>query len=165
MDTDYINARDQIRSGDLLAWSHRGWGSWYDFEVQMVRMSTRSEYSHVGLAWNAGGRIMVLEAVQPRVRIFPLSMLLPCYWVSRTWGWDDEDLERAMLRVGQEYSKIDAFKAYFNKLKSGANSRWQCAEFIVTSLVRRGFADVRPIPTHVVQHALETGAPMRYLKA
>ena len=71
----YSEYRDQIKSGDLLAWSHRGFRSWHDFKVQAVRLFTQSEYSHVGIAWVVGGRVFVIEAVEPRVRIFPLSKL------------------------------------------------------------------------------------------
>ena len=51
----YINFRENIVSGDLLAWTHHGWNSWYNFQIQMVRAFTQSEYSHVGIAWCTGG--------------------------------------------------------------------------------------------------------------
>lgn len=163
MSGNYAAHRSLIRSGDLLAWSHRGFRTWYDLEVQAVRAFTRSEYSHVGIAWDVGRRLLVLEAVQPMIRIFPLSELLPCYWLSRQWTWTTADLERALLRVGQKYSKWDAVKSFFGKVVPGADDRWQCAEYVVASLALRGFADVKAIPTAVVQFALEAGASMKLL--
>ena len=41
--------------------------------VCLEGMFTRSTYAHVGLAWVIGGRVFVLEAVKPRLRIYPLS--------------------------------------------------------------------------------------------
>lgn len=46
----YAESRDSIRTGDLLAWSHRGIKSFYDFKVWLVRLFTQSEYTHVGVA-------------------------------------------------------------------------------------------------------------------
>ena len=71
--TSYQEVRSSIKSGDLLFWSHRELKSWYDLKVQIVRMVTRSEYSHVGVAWVTGGRVFALEAVVPLIRIYPLS--------------------------------------------------------------------------------------------
>lgn len=35
----YKEIRPLIKSGDILAWSHRGWKSWYDIKIQFVRMA------------------------------------------------------------------------------------------------------------------------------
>ena len=79
----YANIRQHIKSGDLLAWSHRApwWASLRDCKIALVRLFTRSEYCHVGIAWVLGGRVFVIEAVKPEVRIYPLSKLAPFYWV------------------------------------------------------------------------------------
>ena len=77
----YKQARPMIRSGDVLAWSHRGIRSWHDLKIWLVRMFTRSEYSHVGTAWVVGNRVFVIEAVMPKVRIYPLSKLGDFYWL------------------------------------------------------------------------------------
>ena len=115
----YAAARRRIRSGDLLAWSHRGWGSWYDLQIQAVRMFTRSEYCHVGLAWNVGGRMFVLEAVSAGVRIFPLSRLMPCYWLPLAAAWDGTVEEIALAHVGERYSKWQAVLAGLGMLRQG----------------------------------------------
>src|SRR3990167_457790 len=96
----YAEVREHLKSGDLLAWSHRGWGSWYDFQIQMVRMFTRSEYCHVGIAWVVSERVFVLEAVSTGVRIFPLSRELPFYWVPLRSAWEDEVDAWALKQVG-----------------------------------------------------------------
>lgn len=125
----YSNFRHKIRSGDVLAWTHRGWKTWYDIKVQLVRMWTRSEYSHVGIAWVIGGRVFVLEAVSSGVRIMPLSELLPYWWISRP-KWNERIQKRAMKAMGKSYSEFQAVLAGFNLLERGKDDFWQCAEYV-----------------------------------
>lgn len=125
----YAEARSRIHSGDLLAWSHRGWGSWYDVKAQAVRIFRRSEYCHVGAAWAFGGRVLVLEAVRKGVRIFPLSLLLPFYWLPAKMEWAKELEAWAMSQVGKDYSEWQAVLAGIGKLDVGKDEIWQCAEF------------------------------------
>lgn len=144
---NYAAAREHIRSGDLLAWSHERWGSWYDFKVQLVRMFTRSVYCHVGIAWEISGRVFVLEAVSAGVRIFPLSRLLPFYWVPLRAAWEPEVEAWALRQVGEPYSQWQAVLAGFALLKPGADSIWQCAEYAAEVARRAGVelgADVTP---------------------
>src|SRR3990167_7202548 len=135
----YAEVRNRIRSGDLLAWTHRGWNSFYDFQVQMVRAFTQSEYSHVGIAWVIGGRVMVIEAVSSGVRIFPLSRLLPCYWVSLKLDWTEWVEETALAIVGRPYdSKLRMVLAFLGIVKQGGEERLQCAEFVKLILTCAG---------------------------
>lgn len=125
----YADARDKIKSGDILAWSHRGWRSWYDIQIQAVRIFTRSEYCHVGMAWVTSGRVFVLEAVSPLVRNFPLSKLTPFFWLPQD-KWSPEIEKTALSIVGKKYSKLDAILAYFGDLKPGERDTWECAEYV-----------------------------------
>ena len=157
----YAAIRDRIRSGDLLSWSHDRWDSWYDFKVQMVRMATQSEYCHVGIAWVTAGRVFVLEAVQPRIRIFPLSSLRPFYWLPMGITWTPELEEFAMVRVGDPYSEWQAMAAFFNHLASGADRVWQCAEYVDQILKTAGInLACKPVPTDIVRAAQRLGAPL-----
>lgn len=132
----YGPARAQIRSGDLIAWTHRAWASWYDLQVQAVRVFTRSEYCHVGIAWVVAGRVFVIEAVTPRVRIFPLSRLLPFWLVTTRAPWRPVAEEFALAQVGQPYSKWQAIKSYFGR--PDADQLWQCAELARAILLQDG---------------------------
>lgn len=149
-----------MRAGDLLAWTHRKWGSWYDFQVQMVRMFTRSEYSHVGIAWPVGGRLFVLEAVSAGVRIFPLSRCVPFYWMPLEMRWTGDMEKRALEQVGAPYSKIRAVMAYFNLIKIGGGKYWECAEYVIHVLqLKRTLAT----PTAVVAKALDMGGSLNWI--
>lgn len=151
----YKEIRPQIRSGDLLAWSHSGWKTWHDWKVQGVRAFTQSEYCHVATAWVIGYRVFVIEAVQPLVRIFPLSSLLSggAYWVPMNAPWKEETLEMALKAVGQPYSQLEAIEAFFQL--PAENSLWECAE-LARRLAMSDGLDLgnRAVPTSVMKAAM-----------
>ena len=97
----YAETRPRIRSGDLIALTHRSWSSWYDVQIHAVRFFTQSEYSHVALVWEIGGRLFVIESVVPFVRIVPLSSLQKegFYWVPMDAPISDAELEFALSKV------------------------------------------------------------------
>ena len=162
----YADARSLIKSGDLLAWSHRGWGSWYDLQIQAVRIFTRSEYCHVGVAWVIGGRVFVLEAVKPLVRIFPLSKLLPFYWLPLDAPWCVDAEELALSHIGEPYSTLQAINGFLQNLTPGEDSQWQCAEYVATVLRTNGVDLGDTItPSALVLAAQNRGAVMRLLAA
>ena len=159
----YIEYRSKIKSGDLLAWSHRGFSSWYDLKLQLIRYATRSEYVHVGIAWNFQGRVFVIEAVDPYVRIVPLGNLLPCYIVPLNLPWSKETENLAMSYVGKgEYSQVEAIKALFGKNKS---KYLQCVEFARILLESEGLTfDIKDLPTELVFAAQKHSGCMYYLE-
>ncbi len=144
----YSDARPQIKSGDVLAWTDT---SWEHLEAQLVRMFTRSEYTHVGIAWVIGGRVFILEAVSPKIRIFPLSKEVPFFWIPMKDYWNDEVEEYALSLVGNKYSRLEAIRAFFKKVVVGQNDEWQCAEYVSSILKKGGVVDVEPIPAEIVQ--------------
>lgn len=161
----YLEARPKIRSGDLLAWSHRAWGSWYDLKVQAVRFFTQSEYCHVGIAWRVAGRLFALEAVQPRVRIFPLAKLTPFYWLPMGIHWSPIIEEFALQPVGEPYSENQAVLAFLGKLAIGEDHQWQCAEYAVEVLKACGL-DVKctATPTEVVRAVQKLGSRLELVE-
>lgn len=156
----YDEERPKIRSGDLLGWSHERWGSWYDFKVQMVRVFTRSEFCHVGIAHVSEGRVWVLEAVKPLVRHFPLSKLRPFRWLPMGLRWDAASAEYAFERVGDPYSERQAAFAFLGRLKIGADRVQECAEYVI-DVYRQEGVDLGPraVPTDVIYAAKQRGCP------
>jgi hypothetical protein len=153
----YDQFRLHIRSGDVLAWSHReGWfESWHSFKVNLVRLFQMSEYSHVGLAWNIAGRVFVIESVNPVVRIVPLSNLLPCYHLTGQGGMSDAQVRRALALVGKgKYSEVEAIAAQFGA-NDLANDKWECAEFVNYVL---GSMRFKATPSGLVNYLLRDGA-------
>lgn len=163
---DYQDVRPLIKSGDALAWTHRGWGSWHDIKIQLVRMFTRSEYSHVAVAWVVSGRVFALEAVQPCVRIYPLSQLGDFYHLPARFRlpiWTDDVETFALSKVGQPYSQWQAVLSFFGKTKSDSN--WQCAEYAKAVL---GAAEVKvygkDTPTEFVRSLMYDGVQLTLVK-
>lgn len=151
---NYITARRRLRSGDVVAWTHRGIHSWHDVEVAIVRLATMSEYSHCGVLWRIAGRVFVLDAVSTGVRIFPLSRLLPCFWLRMGKGFGKAAEEFALATVGQPYSKWQAVRAFFGQLKQGRDGYWQCAEHSIALLKANGIElNCRATPSAVVAAA------------
>jgi hypothetical protein len=160
----YQNIRQHIKSGDLLAWSHRApwWSSWRNFKIALVRLFTRSEYCHVGTAWRVADRVFVIEAVMPAVRIFPLSQLTPFYWVPMPEHWTPKVEEYALNHVGHVYSEWDAMVGYFGM--PADDGREQCAELSIR-IAAQGAIDLgdRATPDAVVLRAQEQGATLTYV--
>jgi hypothetical protein len=165
--TKYAAIRDTIKSGHILTWTHRSWETLSDIESQVVRIITESEYSHVGLAWVFGGRVFVLESVVPKIRIVPLSNLLPCYLLTYQVTWTEAAETFALSLVGNGlYSKWEAILGLFRKIRH-SDSVWQCAKYVWCVLDKTD----RPIelnglltPSAVVQAALESGATLQSME-
>lgn len=130
-------------------------------------MFTRSEYAHVAVAWRMATRVWVIEAVVPNVRVFPLSRLLPCYWLSgeRRNAWTSAIEESVLKIVGQDYSKWEAIRSFAGKVTPGANERWQCAETAAYLRAALTLADYgSPTPTSLVNATLREGASLRLIE-
>lgn len=155
----YSEARPSIRTGDLLAWSHRRpwFRSWYDFKIAMVRAFTQSEYSHVGTAWVISDRVFVIEAVVPKVRIYPLSKTGEFYWVPLSANVTTDTESYMLSKVGEDYSQLQAIEAFF-KLPS-ADSLWECAE-LSRDYAKHYGVDLgnKATPTALVREAMLQGS-------
>ena len=154
---DYQTIRPTIRSGDLLSWSHRGIRSWHDLKIALVRMFTKSEYSHVGTAWVVGSRVLVIEAVIPLVRIYPLSKLGDFYHLPLDAPWKPDTEALALSYVGHAYSQLQAIQSPFMKPKH--DELWECAELAAHIALSDGI-DLGQIytPSEVVRNAQLRGS-------
>lgn len=164
----YSENRHKFKSGDIIAVSHYKWASWYDLQVQAVRFFTQSEYSHVALIWEIGGRLFVIESVQPLVRIVPLSSLATegFFHVPMNKDFSEEELEFALSKVGvAKYSKIEAVKSQLNMVKSGESKFFFCSEFVKECRKRSGIELTgRFTPSGIVQSLLEQGYSLNFYK-
>ena len=136
--TNYVDVRDNLKSGDVLAWTHKGIKSWKDFEIFIVRLAQRSEYSHVGMVWKIADRVFILEAVGSGVRIYPLSKELPCFHIATDIEWTPELEEFALSKVGESYSKWEAIKGFLTGKATQGDGSWQCAEYCKAVLRQAG---------------------------
>ncbi len=165
----YAQHRKKIRSGDLLAWSHRdGWfSSWHSFKINLVRLFTRSAYSHVGVALSIGGRLWVVESVTPLVRLVPLSSTAPFHHVTMPGlRWESEATEFALSFVGNpqyRYSEVEGIKARLG-LNDINDAALQCSEFVQILYARAGvYLPGQATPAGVVCAALERGGVISFV--
>lgn len=120
--TNYPQNRASIRSGDLLAWRGKS------LIGRIIRHWTGESWSHVGIAWVIGGRVLVLEAREGRgVVVSPLSRRLDCYHLPTGAVWDEAMQARALDSLGGRYNVLDALRAGLGLRPSGTG--WQCAEY------------------------------------
>mgnify|MGYP001168845010 CR=1 FL=1 len=127
----YADFRPLIKTGDLLAFSHTAKGTFYDFQIHMVRKATESEFSHVGIAYVANGRVFILEAIGSGVRMFPLSRYLPFYHVTNPIELSEKALNWAFETLGAEYeSKLLMLVKSIVNIKLNDNKRFQCSEYV-----------------------------------
>lgn len=151
----YDEIRSKIRTGDVLAWTHRaGWfKSWYDFKINLVRLFTRSEYSHVGIAVVLAGRVFVLESVTGGIRLMLLSKQLPCFWIKYRYPFD---LDRAMSVLGEPYSQLEAIKGELGQTDD-TNGKWQCSEYLKWARP----LECKATPSEAVEFVLSRGGLMQ----
>jgi hypothetical protein len=153
----YSDIRNTIKTGDLLAWSEGGtWSSWKNFQLNLVRMGTMSDYNHVGIAYVEGGRVFVVDAVVPYVRIFPLSRLTPFRYIRTPFFTTDADVEFLLSYVGKPYSKWEAIKAAFTN-DTNNNKVIQCAKLANEFYGRfnKQYLELRDTPMAVVNLTLD----------
>ena len=154
---NYAIARPLIRSGDLIAQSGGVWTSWHGIKVNLVRMFTRSTYSHVGIAWVVGGRVFILEAVKPKLRIYPMSKIGDFYLLPTYANWADTTEQLALEKVGVDYSEQVAVRAFFKPLQE--DDVRQCAAYVLAVLRADGIKlGNRATPDAVVLAAMRRGA-------
>jgi len=163
----YLEIRSSVKSGDIIAYSHRSWKTWYDIKVQMIRIFTRSEYSHVGLAWVYGGRVFIIESVAPLIRIVPLSNTGNFYHISMNvqWSYQTEDYALGLVGTGK-YSQLEAINSFLgNPSKISPTKNWQCCKFAIVVLALCGIRlRETATATAVVQSALEMNKTLTYVE-
>lgn len=119
--------RSEIISGDLLIWEHSKRSAISDFYLNIIRILTKSLYAHVGVAIRLEGRLYVIEATQPVVRITPIRNGDEFYHLPMGIKWSKESEDYLISKVGARYSFADAVRAFLGKTLQNDN-RYQCAE-------------------------------------
>ncbi len=153
---NYSTVRHELKSGDIVFWSHTDWRSKNGILLNIVRVFTKSNFGHVALVWRTGGRIFLIEAAPPLVRIVPLSDRLPCYIARIPFTVNRETINYALSQVGKPYSKWEAIKAFFNKNTDG-ESNWECAKLVnkVLGKIKPDFESVQDTPSKLFQHLVK----------
>lgn len=122
-----MSPRESIKSGDLLIWSKNIRNSKSNFYLNLIRFFTRSEYAHVAVAWILEGRLFIVEATEPVLRITPVKDYDEFYHLSMDVSFTKESEDWLIDKIGLTYSIMDAIRAYLGKTVKN-DRRYQCAE-------------------------------------
>jgi len=161
-----MSKRSDIASGDLLVWKKSKFSKTSNFYLNLIRFFTRSEYAHVGVAWRIDGRLFVVEASQPVVRIVPVKEADEFYHISMDIAWTEFSENWLLDKVGLKYSILDAVRAYLGKTIED-DRRYQCAELANEFYKLHGInLSYAFTPSLLVSEALEnTFAELNYIKS
>jgi hypothetical protein len=163
----YSEFRSRISQGDIVALSHKSYGSWYDLQIMAIRIFDKTEYTHVGVVVEIGDRKFVLESVEPVVRLMPLSNYLDngFYIIPMNAPMSDEEFNYGMSLVGKgKYSKIEAIRAFFKKLNLSSRDVYECAKLVIQCRRMSGI-DLGNVatPSSVVLAAQNLGKPVYFI--
>lgn len=126
---NYKAAREKLRTGDLIVFSNKKFSGISGLITFIVRFFTISEYNHVGILWKVGVRYFVVEAQIPQVKITPLSKMGSFFYMPMVLDVQEPHMDKLLEKVGEDYGKLEAIKAYFKK-SSMSNNQWICVELV-----------------------------------
>jgi len=84
---EYDDFRDQIRDGDILLYKGQ------TFISNLIKIFTKSEYSHAGIAVRWKKRLMVMEAIRKGVIVNPLRRSIHRYKGSVEWWSSKKEID------------------------------------------------------------------------
>lgn len=161
---DYSAIRDDLKTGDILAWRYDGFDGLEDIVPMIVSVGTRSPWYHIGVVIEWGARKYVYEAIPPFVRIYPASRKPSFYWlpaqISHTKSMDDA----LHSNVGDRYSLLKAMLTAIKRPQSDGK-QWQCA-LLTAQYLRTAGWDVPDIasPGELVDYVLSrNGGKSQYV--
>jgi len=120
----YQELRDSVKTGDLLVWEGTS------LFARLVSLFTKSSYTHVGLAWVVGGRVLILQA-NPGVgvEVATLSDNLPVVIFKSPTPLSAKALKVALDQLQEPYSFMNAIRAGFGLRVS--NRGFQCVQYVL----------------------------------
>jgi hypothetical protein len=122
-----MHHRQAIKSGDLLIWKKSKKSLISNWTIELIRFFTRSDFAHVGIAWVMDGRVFVVEATQPVVRLTIVKDNDEFYHAPMVVEWSDTSEEYLIDKIGLKYGVFDAIRAFLGKTLDN-DRRYQCAE-------------------------------------
>jgi hypothetical protein len=106
-----------------------------------------------------------VEAIPPEVRIYPLSKLMPFYYIKTPFIATDITELNLLRLVGTPYSKWEAFKAAFTK-NTNNDKVIQCAKLVnqIFSEFNPSYKDLYDTPESTVSYTLSLdGSELHYI--
>ena len=160
----YEDYRTQIRTGDVLAFfSSTGTNLFDGIYAKIITYVTKERIHHVGMAYVSGGRVFIVEAMPPFVRMIPLSRRGSFYHLPMGVKDGPQVEVEVLSAIGKRYSIKDAITAWSAEKVEDENGV-QCAEHVVRTLTKLGIkVEKEYIPGKLVT-SLTTGDVKRKLR-
>lgn len=134
----YSEIRNQLQTGDLLAWKVTRVSSFFSFILFLYQKIFKVEFSHVGIVLKLEDRYFLVEATPPRVRIYPVSMCDDFYYIKTNVKKNNKNYVPLLLKhIGKSYSIFDLVKGMLN-MKSSDKSLY-CSELAYDFYKEVGF--------------------------
>jgi uncharacterized protein YycO len=161
--------RPNVKEGDLICFSGHGAVS------ALIRLLTKSRYSHVGLLFMYEGRRYCLESVGAGGRVALLSHVVEHYEGGIEYheldGPDDTQRHRAVgfafRQLGKPYDKRGIFK-FLKRILFGTREKvvrddlWFCSELVAEAYRASGFPLVDEVPQYVSPSDLVASRHVKY---
>lgn len=142
---NYEDARPLIKTGDMLLWRDHAGGSLRSvIERWIVRHSTASPYTHVGVALVEHERVSVMDITTKGCAPRPLSGNPDFDWASAPKELSEQAVNYAASCWGEwQYSRWQAILGQLQRLVLGGDARGQCAEYALMILRQDGMAPTK----------------------
>lgn len=109
----YSEIRNDIKTGDLLVWDTDLVEDKFDLLLKLYQKIFNAKYTHVGIAVSLGDRKLLVEAIPPVVRLYPISRKRDFYWIKLGLKNNFKYLNTLFMHLGKPYSLFDLFKYAF----------------------------------------------------
>ena len=123
----YSKMRNEIKTGDLIAYDTEEIDSFFGFVLYLYQKILKAKYTHVGIAVRMGGRVFIVEATPPEVRLVPLAMCGDFYHIKTNMSVSEQGMTSNLFsHLGKKYSLFDLLKSKIGFAND--NSDLYCSE-------------------------------------
>ncbi len=153
----YSKMRNEIKTGDLIAYDTEEITSFFGFVLYFYQKILKAKYTHVGVAVRMGGRVFLVEATPPEVRLVPLAMCGNFYHIETNMEANEQSVMTNLFsHLGKKYSIFDLIKSKIG-LSNNTNDLY-CSELAGDFYNTFGYLTDRKVgttPDSIVEAVLE----------
>lgn len=145
MSVRYSEIRDTLKTGDLVSWKAGKVNSLFSAVLKIYQKILKPKSVHVGIVLVIGGRVFVVEARPPQIRIYPLSRMENFYLIRTNIPEDKNDVDLLLTEIGVEYGLFDLVRGIV--FADGKNNKeMYCSELASIYYEDVGTLDVNKFP-------------------
>lgn len=155
----YSEIRDTIKTGDLVSWKAGKINSLFTFILYVYQKILKPKSVHVGIVINdIGGRLLIVEARPPAVRIFPLSMMEDFDLIRTNIPYEQNNIDILLEKIGFPYKALDVAKGIL--YLDNDHKQLYCSEladiyYKAIKYLSEGYYDAGRTPDQLVEAIIE----------